>query len=463
MSLFQDFQSISLEEWKNKIINDIKGKDYQDTLVWETEEEFNVQPVYNKESLIDNKSKDYLLNKTSSEWEIREHIEVTDIDKANKKATKALQGGANSIQFNGIISSVDEMRCLLSDIMIEIISIHFYNSNPIQTADFLNQIIKERNLNISEIKASVSYDYLGELLISGAWQKNEQADFDTIYDFIKNSSFSNITINGQYYSNAGANNSQEIAYAFSQAIEYIHQLTERGMTADEVISKINFNFGINSNYFFEIAKIRAAKIVWKMIAESYGACVSKTNIHCQTSTYNLATQDSYTNLLRTTTEAMSAIIGGCNSLSVTPFNDIYESSSDFSSRIARNIQIILKEESFLDKVNDVAKGSYYIETLTDKMVEQILNRFKEIENTGGFLANILNGNIQDSVKATNLRNLKKYQESKKTLLGVNKYPNNMEKEVHHFISTQKIKGNEVEVLEQVNLSEKIKESTITNA
>lgn len=249
MSLFQDFQSISLEEWKNKIINDIKGKDYQDTLVWETEEGFNVQPVYNKESLIDNKSKEYLLNKTSSEWEIREQIEVTDIDKANRKAIKALQGGANSLQFNGNISSFEDMKALLNEIMIEIIHIHFYNSNAIQTADFLNQIIKERNLNKSEIKASVSYDYLGELLISGAWHKNEQTDFDTVYQFIKNSPFSNITINGHYYSNAGANNSQEIAYAFSQAVEYIDQLTERGMTAEDVISKIDFNFGINSNYF----------------------------------------------------------------------------------------------------------------------------------------------------------------------------------------------------------------------
>lgn len=463
MSLFQDFSPISLEEWKNKIIKDLKGKDYNDTLILKTEEGFEVDAAYHQESLINNKSQFFSFEKNKTEWEIREQIDIVDIKEANKKALKALKGGANSLQFNGNISSIDELRSLLNEVMIEIISVHFYNSNPIETVDFLNKIINERNLNKTEIKASVSYDYLGELLTTGAWVENEPKDFDSVFEYIKTSPFSKLTINGQYYSNAGANNSQEIAYSFAQAVEYIHQLTEKGIKAEEVISKINFNFGINSNYFFEIAKIRAAKIVWKMITETYGVNISETNIHSQTSTYNLATQDVYTNLLRTSTEAMSAIIGGCNSLSVTPFNASYEAPSDFSSRIARNIQIILKEESFLDKVNDAAKGSYYIETLTDEMAEQILNLFKEIENTTGFLSNIQNGNIQQAIKATNQSKLKKYQEGTKTLLGVNKYPNSMEKEEHHFISTQKIKGNEVEVLEQVNLSQKIKETATYNA
>lgn len=463
MNLYKDFKPVSHQEWLDKITQDLKGKDFSETLVWKTDEDINVQPFYNAESLKDNLSQSFNLTSNATDWEIREQIEIKTIKDANQLALNALKSGANSIQFNGNINSLNEMNELLSNIMLEIIHIHFYTSKPTQTLEFLKLYLIENKIDKSLINCSISYDYLGELLISGSWNNDEEKDFKELLAIQNKLGNNALTIRGDYYTNAGATIIQEIVYTLSQAIEYIDQLTELGISPEKLIRSINFHLGINSNYFFEIAKIRAFRILWQIITETYGVNNANAYIHSQTAYYNIAAQDAQTNILRTTTEGMSAILGGCNSLSITPFNFAYENPNDFTLRIARNIQIILKEEAYLNKVNDTAKGSYYIEHLTDELVTKSLALFKEIEAKDGFLANIKNGVIQNSVKATNLKNLKKYQEGKKTLLGVNKYPNDMEKDEHHFIQTQKIKGNEVGVLEQVNLSEKIKESTTTNA
>jgi len=414
MGLFDDFDAVSHQQWKDKIISDLKGKDFDENLVTPTEEGFDIQPIYNSASLANNKSSTYQLSNKNSNWEIREQIDTTNINEANSKALLALKGGANSIQFNGEIKSQNDFNLLLDNIMVDIIFIHFYTPNTQDVKHYLNEYLNSKNLNPSDVEYSVSFDYLGEYLISG----NES--------LLANKNLNHkVTINGVNYTNAGANASQEIAYTLNQAVEYINDLTQLGLSNSEAIDKLTFNLGISSDYFMEIAKIRAFKILWKMITSEYGS-ENTPYIHSQTTTYNITAADAQTNILRTTTEAMSAIIGGCNSLSITPFNNAYENPSDFTNRIARNIQILLKEEAYLDKVNEAANGAYYIEELTDNIVNSALTIFKNIEANGGFLNNIKNATIQNSISHTHTNRLEKYLTNSNTLLGINKHPNKME-------------------------------------
>lgn len=408
MSLFNEFESVSYNEWLEKIISDLKGKDFDDNLVWNTDEGFTVQPIYHSEQLASNKSASYNLYNYSNNWEIREQISITTPEEANQKALIALKGGTNSLQFNGNINSYEDLELLLDGIMLSIISIHFYSNNPHKTTELFNEYTSKHQLNKSDTNYTISYDYLGESLTKG--QLNKSIVLDTI------------TINGFYYSNAGANVSQELAYSLNQAIAYIDIALEEGKPLNEILKSFQFNLGIGTNYFFEIAKIRAFKILWKMITAEYGF-ESTPYIHANTSNYHIAAQDAATNILRTTTGAMSAIIGEVNSLSVTPFNSAYEMPNNFTTRVARNIQLLIQEEAYLNKVSDAAKGAYYIESITDEIVESALLKFKEIEANGGFIENIKNNVIQNDIEKTHQNKVKAYSNKERTLLGVNKHPN----------------------------------------
>ncbi len=412
MTLFDEFDGVKHQQWIEKITSDLKGKDFNKNLITKTEDGFDIQPIYNYENLANNLSNSYSLEKEKTQWEIREQVTIDNIKEANRIAINALKGGANSIQFNGEIKSQDEMNRLLDGIMINIIHLHFYSPNPINIQNYFDSYVQENKL--SELNYSISYDYLGESLISG----NENQPFEV-------SKEQNITINGFNYTNAGASASQELAYTLNQAVAYINTAIDEGLDAETVLTKLKFNLGVSTNYFIEIAKIRAFKILWQLISKEYGF-ENTPYIHSQTTTYNITAADAQTNILRTTTEAMSAIIGGCNSLSITPFNSAYELPSNFTNRIARNIQILLKEEAYLDKVNETAKGAYYIEELTDNLVNSALTLFKEIEAKGGFVATINNGTIQKSIEENHNKRLSQYMSNDKTLLGVNKHPNTME-------------------------------------
>lgn len=441
MGLFNEFESVSHNEWLEKIITDLKGKDFDQNLVWKTDEEFDIQPIHHSESLKDNKSITYNLSNNNIGWEIREQINIGNSDETNKKALQALKGGANSLQFNGLINSQEEFNAILNGVMLEIISVHFCTSEPKKTALFLDKYISEKQLNKNNIDSSISYDYLGESIVNG--RLYEPIIHDTIL------------VNGFNYTNAGANATQELAYCLNQAVAYINTAIENKKPLEETIKSFKFSLGIGTNYFLEIAKVRAFKILWKMVTAEYGY-KSTPKIHSQTSSYYLAHQDAATNILRTTTEAMSAVIGACNSLSVTPFNTSYEEANDFTLRVARNIQLLMQEEAYLNKVTDVAKGTYYIETLTDNLVESSLEKFKEIESKGGFIVNIQNDNIQNDIDAVHQKKLIDYKEKKRTLLGVNKHPNNNEEAKTPLTPNKNVQSN-FKSLEPKNLAAEINE------
>lgn len=462
MSLFDDFEGTSHQQWYDRIIKDLKGKDFSENLVWKSEENIEVQPFYTVENLKNNKSKAFNLKNESTAWENRFVIKINTIVEANKKALYVLSRGVNSIQFIGNISSQEEFNLLVKDIDVNIIHIHFYNSKPNQTVTFFSTYLLNNKIILGSSNYSISFDYLNEFLTNGNWVIDEQKDLEELFLLQKNSiPFKTITVNGLAFNNAGATIIQELAYSFSQAVEYINFLTDKGLKIDDIAPKIAFNFGIGSNYFFEIAKIRAAKILWKIILDEYQASETSIYINSTTTFTNFSCFDQHNNILRTTTEAMSAIIGGANSISILPFDTAFESTTDFSERIAINIQHILKEETFLDKVTDISNGAYYIESLTDEMVEKALTLFKEIEQNDGFLVNIKNGTIQDAIHQSAQHQQELFIEGKKTLLGVNKHQNKILPPASITKTIDKNNNTQIKVLQQIRYSDKIEKKIIS--
>ncbi|MCO6498790.1 MAG: methylmalonyl-CoA mutase [Vicingus serpentipes] len=384
MKLFEEFNPVSYQEWIDKINLDLKGKDYQQTLVWNSPEGIAVQPFYNSSSLADNLTKTVPLKK-NTDWKITERINIQSIEEANKKALLALKGGANALLFIGNIKDKNEMNILLKDIQTDIINVHFYNSNP-------NHIFNITSLT----NGSIGYDYLGEMFKTGNWNTSKEEDINQLTILTKqDSSIKNIIIDGAQYGNNGSSIVQELAFSISQGVEYMNLLTDKGINPNLIAQKMQFNFSINSNYFFEIAKIRAARTLWKLVLEQFQVSDTESMyIHSETTPSNFSSEDVHTNILRTTTEAMSAILGGCDSLMILPFDDTIH----FSNRIARNIQHILKEESFLDKVNNPADGAYYIEQLTDEIAQKSWSLFQKIEKEGGFLGVLENNFLKKELK-----------------------------------------------------------------
>ena len=348
MGLFEGFKKVSHQEWLDKISVDLKGKDYNETLVWNSNEGISVQPFYNSSLTASTPLK------KNTEWKIREKITIHSIKNANEKALIALKGGANSLMFIGEIKDQTEMNALLENIQTEIIDIHFYNSNPKHTSSLIDLE-----------QGSVSYDYLSEKDIT---KIDELTEITSSINDIKTITIENIKSNYSII--------EELAFSLSQAIEYFNLLTEKGLTPQVIASKIQFTYKVNTNYFFEIAKIRAARKLWQLILDEYHVTETSMTIHSETSIETTSSEDENYDILRNTTKAMSAIIGGCDSLTILP-HSIEKTTLDFSNRIARNIQHVLKEEAFFDKVKNPADGAYYIEELTDEFAKKAWNLFQE--------------------------------------------------------------------------------------
>ena len=367
MELFNDFDKVSFDEWKQKIEVDLKGKDYQETLVWKSEEGIEVQPFYNNSTTPKNTTP----LKPNNSWFINETIHISDIKEANKKALMALKGGANAITFTGEIATKKELNELLKDIQTEIITINFNTTNPKDIAGWVNLS-----------SGGIGTDILGEELNS----KNvaELAELT-----IAQPKINTIFINATHYHRKDSTIIHELAYALTHGVEYLNLLTEKGLTAKKIANNMQFTFSIGTNYFFEIAKLRAARILWKTVLNAYEINNVDMNISAITSSLDYEEEEVANNILRNTTKAMSAIIGGCDTLTVKPHEN-GNKSIDFTNRIARNVQHLLKEESFFDKVNNPADGSYYIENLTYELANKSWMLFKETEAKGGFVTTLKN-------------------------------------------------------------------------
>jgi len=403
--LFEQFPPVTTKEWMDKINSDLKGADFNKKLVWKTGEGFDVLPFYRKGNLKNLKHLNSGINNTGSHWLIRQNIKVADYTAANRKALSILMKGIDSLGF--IIEDPETINennftILLNGIVPDGTEINFMpNGKAREIISLLIKIFAETGINKSALRGAVEADPLGKLILNGTLCIPVEAGFDYLASLTKDTAslpnYRNLQVTGSNFTNAGAGVVQELAFSFSMAVEYLAQLTERGISPEEAASRMRFSFGTGSNYFMEIAKLRAARILWSLIANAYAPADKKAfrmEIHSTTKVWNDKVEDPYINMLRTQTEAMSAILGGADSLTVNPFDIAVDKPDEFSERIARNQQLILREEAWFDKVADPSAGSYYIENLTALIAENSWKLFLEIENAGGFISALNSGFVR---------------------------------------------------------------------
>ena len=445
-NLFSEFPPVSTQQWMDKVTADLKGADFSRKLVWKTNEGIDVQPFYRAENLTE---LDYLnslpgefpfvrgTKKNNNEWLVRQSIVVTDLAEANKKALNYLMRGVDSLAFVFKAStelSVADLSVLLKDIALDAIEVNFVGCCSRKASEAFTAFVKQGGWDPKVIRASVEYDPFGKYALTGVLRNGAEHVIENAIKLINSTSeltkFKTLAVNGKNFGNAGASAVQELGFSLAQGAEYLTALTEKGVEIDAVAKNLKFNFSVSANYFMEIAKLRAARLLWAQIVKAYGPkcdCSAKMTIHAETGSWNKTVYDAYVNMLRTQTEAMSASIGGADSITVLPFNAAYEASNEFSDRIARNQQLLLKEESHISKIVDPAAGSYYIEELTAALAENAWKLFIDVQEKGGFIAALREGFIQAEVKKMAAKRDGNVATRRENLLGVNQFPNFTEK------------------------------------
>ena len=370
--LFDQFPGISYDEWRAKVEADLKGADFNKKLVWKTNEGFNVQPIYRAEDIADLKITESLPGqfpyvrgiKDNNDWLTRQEIIAETPEKANEVALDVLTKGVNSLGFKVAEPTKETVSALLKGIDLEKVEINFSccQKKALELAKVLVEYLKENNA-LESFHGSIDYNPLRKALRHGAGNVSDDmvANAKELIEIVKD--VKNIRVLGVdsvMLSNAGAYIFQELGYALAWGANWMTALTDAGLSATEVACRIKFNMGVSSNYFMELAKFRAARMLWAQIVEQYKPdceCAAKMICHAETSKFNQTIYDAHVNLLRSQTEAMSAALAGVHSITVVPFDTPYKTPDEFSERIARNQQFLLKEESHLDKVVDPAGGS----------------------------------------------------------------------------------------------------------
>ncbi|MDR2810099.1 MAG: methylmalonyl-CoA mutase small subunit [Tannerellaceae bacterium] len=439
--LFSEFPPISTEEWMAKITADLKGAPFEKKLVWKTSEGFEVNPFYRLEDIEGMKTISSLPGefpyirgtKKDNDWKIRQNIDVADFGAANEKALVLLQKGVTSLGFHlpGNEVTPENIATLLKGIFPECVELNFKTCNlKAETLiGILGNYLKDTGADLEQCFGSVNYNPFKKPLVKGQTADNWVEQAGAVLrasDALPR--YKVLAVDACLLSDAGAYIAQELGYSLAWGNEIIGRLSEAGFTAESVAEKIKFNFGIGANYFMEIAKFRTARWLWAEIVAAYHSettCLSacKMNIHAQTSWWNQTIYDAHVNLLRTQTETMSAAIAGVDSISVAPFDETYRTPDEFSERIARNQQLLLKEECHFDKVVDPSAGSYYIEVLTHSLADVAWKLFLETEDKGGFYALTKAGEVQNAVKASSTARKKAVATRREILLGTNQYPN----------------------------------------
>ena len=431
-SLFKQFPEVSSKEWKQKIQVDLKGADYNETLIWKTNEGIDVKPFYHSDEF------DKLPEVSGSQataFKICQTIFVANVEKSNLKALDAISRGAEAIKF--IIPSEDvSIEQLLLN--MDVSDLNLYFELQFLSSEYVKNLQKFTQPNTSVF---INTDIIGKLAASGNWFSNLKDDHQQLETVV--ASTHTLSIDVALYQNAGANTIQQLGYALAHANEYLNHFEDALSNDSKHKLKVVFNVSVGTNYFFEIAKIRALRLLWTSLASEYGIN-ERCHIFVTPSKRNKTIYDYNTNLLRTTTECMSAILGGADTVNNLAYDAIYHKDNEFSERIARNQLLILKHESYFDKVNNPADGTYYIETLTTQLSEKALELFKDIEGNGGFLSQLKEGTIQRKIKENAIKEQTQFDEGKLVLLGTNKHPNPQdsmqhELEIYPFLKTNPVK------------------------
>lgn len=411
-NLFPEFEPVSSKQWKQQIQYELKGADYNETLVWESPEGIKVKPFYHN----DEDQANLGSNAPETAFNIVQNIFVHDVKKSNERALDTLQRGAESIRFT-IENETTSIAELMQNLPWE--NTTYYFNLPFLSIDFVNQL----NDFSSKNKANfiIQIDPIGQLCSDGNWFENLDSDFEKLNSTAsKSTSF--LKISSGTYQNAGANKVQELACTLAHVNEYFNRIPNLN-------SPITIEVAVGTNYFFEIAKLRALRVLFNTLAKEYNHNFD-CHIIATPTKRNKTLYDYNVNMLRTTTECMSAILGGANAIANLPYDSLYHKDNEFGDRIARNQLLVLKHESYFDKVNNPADGAYYIESLTEQLAEKALLLFKDIEANGGLITQLIEGNIQRKISESAAKEQELFDSGKEVLLGTNKYPNKNDKMKH---------------------------------
>ncbi|GLB54185.1 methylmalonyl-CoA mutase [Neptunitalea chrysea] len=450
--LFTDFNDVPSNQWKQKIQVDLKGKDYNDTLIWRTPEGIDVKPFYTNEDLKD-------IPKTpikGEDWLINQKVYVGDEKIARKLALDYISRGAESIRFE-IPAASTKIDMLLDGFPFDTTPLYIY-------CHFISEsYIKELQAVLASHKAKgyIVIDIIGNLALTGNWYISLAEDHSILESLLATKSDFPIAlgIDTALYQNAGATTVQQLAYALGHANEYLNHFKE------SIALSFVFDIAIGSNYFFEIAKIKALRVLWSTLAEAYSA-TETCFIYATPSKRNKTIYDYNVNMLRTTTECMSAVLGGANVVSNTAYDGLFHKENEFGNRIARNQLLILKHESYFNLVANPTEGTYYIESLTKQLAEKALDIFKTIEKGGGFLSQLKEHTIQKKIKESAKEEQVLFDANDLVAIGTNKYPNPQDKikhdlQLYPFVKTD-VKKTLIEPIIEKRLAETLEKKRLEN-
>lgn len=410
--LFKEFHPLNLNDWNKKIENDLKGKSIEN-LQWHSPEGIPINAIYHEDSI---SKLSQISTHSHSDWEIEQFFKNTD----NSKILNCLNKGVTSIYLDKIKSN--DLSRLLKNVLIEHIQTCISSDEVILCARQLNDLIKLRKLEPTIIRGSFQFDPLIECLKSGSFKLFSWNDIQKYCDTMGDlSSFQCLSIQAQDYHNSGANIVQELAYSIAQASDYYSNL--KNLTAQS----IQLSMATSSNYFFEIAKYRSARILWSQLQDAYGFKSVPLNLRAETSLRYTTLYDSHVNMLRATSQCMSAALGGVNTIMAHNYSYAVKKEDELAERISRNISLILKEEAYLNKVSDPGSGSYYIEFLTNQICEMAWKEFQKIESMGGWMAAVKTNYIQNQIEINAAKQQQLLESGELSLLGTNLHPLKEEK------------------------------------
>ena len=447
-NLFNQFEPISTKQWKQQIQFELKGLDYNETLVWESPEGIKVKPFYHNDETLSNIS----TVAPKKPFTIIQNIFVHDVRKSNARALDTLQRGAESIRFTFENDSVS-MEQLMQNLPLQNITYYFHL--PFLSIDLVNTIHTFATKNNATVYTLI--DPIGHLEKEGNWFENLEKDFEKLNAIASKTSIPFLTISSGIYQNAGANIVQQLAYTLAHINEYFNRIPA-------INQPISVEISVGTNYFFEIAKLRALRILINTLASAYDHNL-ECHIIATPTKRNKTVYDYNVNMLRTTTECMSAILGGADGVANLPYDALYHKDNEFGDRIARNQLLVLKHESYFDKVNNPADGAYYIESVTEQLAEKALELFKDIEKNGGLISQLIDGTIQRKINESAHKEQELFDSGKDVLLGTNKYPNKNDHmkndlELYPFVKQNTRKTLIVPIIEK-RLAEKIEQERLS--
>ncbi|UTW63213.1 methylmalonyl-CoA mutase subunit beta [bacterium SCSIO 12741] len=438
---FHEFPPVSKEDWVAKIQKDLKGKPYE-SLQHQDLEGDQLDPVWHASDRKDWTQPNIPERDSITPWMINEQIQVQEgnPEEANRQALDALSHGANSITFAFSSEKKSDWEGALKDILPQYVHLGFAApQKSLQLGEHLQAVLPAEARE--QFSMHLENDPIGVALENGNWQQSSGQDLVSILETEDSliTTFPKLrvaTVRGELYHNAGADAATELAASLATCHEYLLVLTESGLEASQAANHISIRLASGTDYFKELAKFRAMRMLWNRLVQAYDPKAFTGHIQAVTSQFFSTVYDPYNNMLRGTTQAMSAILGGADLLRILPFNTAWKEGDHFARRIARNTQLLMQEEAHLGKVTDPASGSYYLEHLTRELAQEAWKQFQEMEAQGGIISLIESGQLQEKIHTQAQEKIAKADSDEWPVLGVNLYPNDQEKMIDEIQETE---------------------------